>query len=203
VTKLSTKYKWIVAHDRAWAGSLAASIRKPKQISVWEVLMPVLLIFNYASAKVTRETFMQNILFTKQMALDAARDMVRKRVGRDEVMLPIKEKTRDLLSTVEEGVYSEAIRQKQLEEIDLLIDHYCKLLNADGNDFVTLVRGAYPDRGDYLDFLGRLKKAETRVHEASLETVGSRGDRQFVTNLEQTTERVRMTSVDTFYKERG
>lgn len=196
---LAAKYKWILAQERAWAGSLAASIHKPRRISVWEVLMPLLLIFNYAGLKVSRETFVQNNLFTKQLALNAARDILEKPVSRGAAMAPVKQKTRDLLSTVEEGVYSEAIREKQLYEIDLLVDHYCLLMESEGRDYDSLVRGVYRDRRSYLGFLNRLQKAEQEVNAASLKTVGSRGDPLFVSKLEETMETLRMATVERIF----
>ncbi len=165
--------------------------------------MPILLIFNYAARKVGRETFVQNILFTKQLALDAARNMVKKHRSREAVMASVEKKTRNLLSSVGEGVYSEAIREKQLGEIDLLINHYCRLLNAEGDDYDSLVRAAYGGQGDYLDFLDHLKSAEREVNVASLETVGSKGDPSFVAHLEQTTDRIRTESVKRIFGERS
>jgi hypothetical protein len=198
---LDKKYKRILSQERAWAYALAASLKKPRPISVWEVVMPILLIFTYAARKVGRETFVQNTLFTKKLALDAARDMVKKHRGREAVMAPIEKKTQDLLSSVEEGVYSEVIRERQLEEIDFLIDHYCRLLKAEGDDYDSLVRDAYPVRGEYLDFVERLKSAEREVNVASLQTVGSRGDPAFVAQLEQTTDRIRTEFVKRIFGE--
>ncbi len=60
--------------------------------------------------------------------------MIKKGQPGEEVMSRIENKTNRLLTSVNEGIYSEEIHQKQLKEIDLLIDHYCKLLEAKGND---------------------------------------------------------------------
>ena len=196
---LAAKYRWIIAAERSLAHRLEASVRKPRPITVWEVLMPLLLIFTFAGRKVHRETFVQNIIFTKQLALDAAREVLEKRISRETAINPARRKTEALLSTVKNGIYSEAIRERQLNEIELLIDHYCILLHADGKDYVSLVRAAYRERSNYLDFLQRLGEAERAVNEASLKTVGSRGDPEFVSRLQQNTEAVRMATTERIF----
>lgn len=196
---MKEKYKSILAHERSWANSLFKSIRAPRQISVWEVLMPIFLVFNYARAKADRDTFVQNVLFTKELALKAARDMVMKGRTKDAVTAPIGERTRALLESVPEGIYSEQIRQKQLLEIDLLIDHYGRLFQADGSDFDSLVLSAYGGRADYAAFLEQLKAAEHDVNLASLQTVGPRGDPEFVSKLEDSTHTFRTLTSDRIF----
>ena len=50
-----------------------------------------------------------------------------------------RQKTKELLTSIPGGIYSDDIRRRQLKEIDLLIDHYSKLLNAEGRDYASLV----------------------------------------------------------------
>lgn len=196
------KYKTILAHERSWAHSLVKSFKKPRPISVWEVLMPVFLIFNFARAKADRDVFVQNVMFTKELALKAARDMVMKGRTKEAVTAPIEEKTVALLKSVDEGIYSDTIRQKQLVEIDILIDHYHRLLQADGAHFDALVSSAYGTRAHYSDFIDRLQAAERGVNAASLETVGTRGNPDFVATLEDLTARFRAATVERIFGQR-
>ena len=71
-------------------------------------------------------------MFTKKMALEAAFEMFNKDRPKETVMRRIASETESLLSSIPNGVYSDAIRQQQIREVDLLIDHYCKLMRADG-----------------------------------------------------------------------
>lgn len=202
LASIKEKFKSIRAHEQAWAYYLVKSFRPQRPISVWEVLMPIFLIFNYARAKADRDTFVQNVLYTKELALKAARDMVIKGLTKDAAMAPIDEKTRALLESVPEGIYSELIRQKQLLEMDLLIDHYCRLFQADGSDFDSLVLRAYTDRAEYAAFIDRLKAAEHDVNVASLQTVGPRGEPEFVSKLEDSTHTFRMATADRIFGQR-
>ena len=55
---------------------------------------------NFVRKKSDRETFVQNLLFTKEMALRAALDLKVKGMSKDEAKVPIEEKTRALLKSV-------------------------------------------------------------------------------------------------------
>ena len=51
------------------AQGLAASLIRPKTLTVWEIMIPVIFILNYAKLKQSREILIQNQMFTKKMAL--------------------------------------------------------------------------------------------------------------------------------------
>ena len=136
----------------------------------------------------------QNLLFTKEAALKAALEMSREGLSREEALGPIKEKTRGLLTSVQEGIYSEDIRKNQLKEITLLIWHYSKLLGAEGEEYGDLIRNAYPSLKNYLAFLDQLRQAENEVNTAALNTLGTRGDPELVTGMEEALDGLRRRS---------
>lgn len=191
---LDTKYKKILSRERSWANSVARSVIKLKPISVWEFMIPIIFIMNYAKYKNEREVFIKNLLFTKELALKAALDMMKRGRSRGAIRSSVEEKTRNLLTSVSEEIYSEEIRRNQLKEIDLLIDHYCELLRVEGEDYDTLMINAYQGRENYLTFLEQLKKAEKEVNLAALKTLGSRGNAELVSKMEEATDRLRMAS---------
>lgn len=181
------------------AKSVAIQAIKPKPFSVWEVMIPVIFILSYMRARENREIFAQNLLFTKKMALEAAFDMVKKEQSREVVMNRINSKTESLLSSVPDGVYSDAIRQEQLKEIDLLIDHYCRLLKAAGKDYAALVMEAYQTKAAYIDLQEKLKAAEKKVTEAARQTLGTQTDSDMVARIEAATDRLRREEVETIF----
>jgi hypothetical protein len=198
-TKLKKKFDVILARERQMAKSIAFQAIKPKPFSVWEVLIPVIFILSFMRSKEQREIFAQNLMFTKKMALEAAFEMLHKKQSKEAVLRRIASKTQDLLASVAGGVYSEAIRQKQMQEIDLLIDHYGKLMGGDGGNYVTLVASAYRTREDYEVFLDRLTSAERRVTEAARETLGNQTDDQMVARIDTASDRFRRQEVETIY----
>lgn len=197
---LDKRYRAIHAHERSWAVSVARMVIKPRPISVWEFLIPVLLIFSFAKTKSEKEVIIQNLLFTKQLALEAALDMAKNGRNREEVLFSIEDKTSSLVNTVEDGIYSEEIRQKQLKEINLLIDHYGRLLNAEGENYASLVINVYQALESFTNFLAQLKALEKDVNLAAMQTLGSRADPELVAGMEETTDRVRMAAAQKIFK---
>ena len=196
---VDTKYKIILEHEHSTARAVAGSLIRPKQITVWEIMIPVIFILNFAKIKQSREVYIQNHLFTKNMALRAAFDMFKKDLSRQVVMDGIESQTQKTLSAVPAGIYSDEIRREQIKEIELLIDHYGKLFKADGEDYAVLVVGAYQTRENYAAFFKQLKAAENDVMMAARRTLGDKADSQAAGRLEAITDRIRAAGVDKIF----
>jgi hypothetical protein len=177
------------------AQGLASSLIRPKTLTVWEIMIPVIFILNYAKLKQSREILIQNQMFTKKMALDAALDMKKKDTSKETVMAQIQTKTKELVSSVPGGIYSDDIRRQQLKEIDLLVDHFTRLLNAAGKDYASLVTHAYQTAADYSSFLEALKSAENEVMGAARRTLGDQTDMETAAKIESITANMRTAEV--------
>jgi len=189
------KFKIIFERERSMAQGLALSLIRPKTLTVWEIMIPVIFILNYAKMKQSREVFIQNQMFTKKMALDAALNMKKKDASKETVMAQIQTKTKELVSSVPGGIYSDDIRRQQLKEIDLLVDHYTRLLNAAGKDYASLVTHAYQTATDYSSFLKALKSAENEVIGAARRTLGDQTDMETAAKIESITANMRTAEV--------
>ena len=93
----------------------------------------------------------------------------------------------------------EAIRQEQLKEINLLIDHYCKLLSVHGRDYSALVTSAYQDREAYEAFQETITRAEKKVTQAARQTLGGNTDAAMAQLLEETINAVRLAEIDKIF----
>lgn len=193
------KFKIISERERSTAQTLALSLIRPKTLTVWEIMIPVIFILNFVKLKQSREIFIQNQMFTKKMALDAALDMQKKDVSKETVMAQIESKTKELVASVPGGIYSDDIRQQQLLEIDLLIEHYGRLLSAPGADYASLVTHAYRTAADYSSFLETLQSAEKAVMSAAHRTLGSQTDTATAAKIESITASMRAAEVNNLY----
>ncbi len=189
------KFKIIFERERSMAQGLASSLIRPKTLTVWEIMIPVIFILNFAKLKQSREILIQNQMFTKKMALDAALDMQKKDTSKETVVAQIQTKTKELVSSVPGGIYSDDIRRQQLKEIDLLVDHFTRLLNAAGKDYASLVTHAYQTAADYSSFLEALKSAENEVMGAARRTLGDQTDMETAAKIESITANMRTAEV--------
>ncbi len=150
-------------------------------------------------SKETREIFAQNVMFTKKMALQAAFDMLKKGEARKSVMERIESKTQDMIASVPGGIYSAEIRREQLKEIDLLIDHYQRLLESQGNDYDSLVFNAYQTPNQLADFFARLQKAEESVGQAARSTLGESADTHTLERMQAALKKFRLKETEKIF----
>ena len=196
---LKKKYETILARERTLANSIARAVVRPKPIGVWDIMIPMIFILNYLKGKHAKELFIQNYIFTKKLALQAALDMLQGGKSREEVMNAVRDKTKVVLKGGGGGVYSEQIRSKQMKEIAVLMDHYHTLLDTDGKDYDTLVVSAYGDRRTYTEFVKSLETCEKAVLEAARQTLGDQTDSAALIRLEEATARVRGVEINRIF----
>jgi hypothetical protein len=196
-TKLKKKFHLILSREQRVVNSIALEAIKTKPFSVWEVLIPIIFILGYMRSKEQREIFARNLLFTKKIALEAAFEMLKRDRSKEAVMGRIASETESLLSSVPNEIYSDTIRQQQIKEIDLLVDHYCKLMQVEGDDYAALVVNAYQTRADYTGFQDQLTSAERRVTQAARETLGQKTDDKMAARIEKAADRFRRQEVET------
>ena len=202
ISDLKKKYNVILSHETAVARSVALATIKPRPFSVWEVLIPIIFIFGYMRSKENREVFAQNVLFTKKMALQAAFDMFKKGRTRETEMEQIRSKTREMIATIPGGIYSDAIRHEQLKEIELLIDHYGRLLNSEGEDYDSLVFDAYRTPQRLSEFFGRLQEAEESVGRAAHNTLGDNADASMLERMNTNLRNARLKIAEKIFNSR-
>jgi len=198
---LKKKYNHIYNYERAIGSSVALKVIQSKPIGVWEFLIPIVFILHYMRNKQSRELFIQNYMFTKRHALDAAFKMLKKGLSREEAIAGIETQTRALLTAPEtQGIYSDTIRQQQMCEIELLFDHYGKLLGGKGENYDALARNAYGSRPTYVKFHERLKSAEKKVSDAARQTLGAKADVDALLRIEKATEDIRLKRINKIFR---
>ena len=136
------------------------------------------------------------------MALQAAFDMLKKDHTRETEMERIRSKTREMIASIPGGIYSAEIRQEQLKEIDLLIDHYGRLLNSEGDDYDSLVFNAYRTPQQLTDFFERLQKAEESVGRAAHNTLGGNADTPTLERMNATLRNTRLKITEKIFNSR-
>ena len=144
----------------------------------WRILLLPSFLLDYSRFKKNCFLTRKNLLYTKQLAFDAAKKIFQGQARASE-MASIEFKTKNLLDKDKKGLYTEKIRRKQLQEIELLIDHYLSLFNSDKADYDGMIKTVYPSKQKYMTFFNTLQRAEQEVIQAAIATVrkGSKKDR--------------------------
>ena len=166
-------------HEVTQANKIARSLVDARRIKFgWRILLLPNFLIHYMYYKKNLILTRKNLLFTKRMAFDAAKEIAGGGSRATQIRL-IEIKTKKLLDRERKGNYTEKLRRKQLNEIALLIDHYRDLLNSRGKDHAELVRAQYPSKEKYTSFLNKLQEAEQAVIQAAITSVktGSKQER--------------------------
>lgn len=198
---LKRRYSAIRKRERGVAHTIAGGLIGAQKVSVWDVIIPIVFIFRFAGVQKRRELFVGNFLYTKFLALDGARKIMRNNTSRAEALGRIEESTRQNLAGHTAGYYSEAIRSCQMREIEVLLDHFTALMNAErGLAYPELVSSAYGRRQRYDAFLEQLEEAESEVYRASCETLGETADTSFIDKVRASTSRIRAHEADVIFR---
>jgi hypothetical protein len=199
-TNLKKKFNHIYNYERSIGNSVALRVIKSKPIGVWEFMIPIVFILHFMRNKQSRELFIQNYMFTKRHALDAAFKRLKKGLSKEDAISGVEVQTRALLTAPEtQGIYSDTIRQQQMCEIELLIDHYGMLLGVAGENYDALARNAYGSRPHYVIFHEQLKSAEKKVSDAARQTLGSKADVDVLSRIEKATEDIRQSHIEKIF----
>ena len=201
---MKKRYKAILKYEERIAKTLAERLTEPKEIDFGiKIIFPLLFFLDYAKIKARLSMTKKNLMLTKKLALNAAKN-IKAGGKRKEELEKIITETNKLLEKERKGVYSKKVRDTQLREIDLLIDHYLKLLNAEGEKYKGLVKHAYGSKDGYFSFLKKLREEEERVNQVAIKTLktGSKKElRKWFDRLEMTTKKVRMEEVKKIFSE--
>ena len=167
------KYNAILAYETSFAKTVATDVILGKPLTVWHFLIPFMFVFNFLRMRSETELLTRNFLFIKKLALDAAFEMGK---GEDKSsrLNWIDNEIRDWLTSKE--LYSEEIHQGQMAEVNLLIGHYYKLLQAEGDSYQSLVKNAYETREQFEAFSQQLTLVEREIDQGVIRGLSTTGE---------------------------
>ena len=154
---LDQKKEWILSQERRLAEYVARHVIEKPELSVWMILIPIIFLhFFYRLNKVAsgRKEFVRNFMITRQRALEAALE------GLETGQTPDPDQL-CLMSSSPEATYREYAAW-----LRVLLQHYERLLQAEGNSVDGLIQSVYQTRTNYLLFLHQLHQAEKQFDDA-------------------------------------
>lgn len=197
-------FRVIWKHEVGQAYQIAKILLENKKVGIsWKLLVPPLYLYNLYKFRKDLRFASKNFLFTKKLAFNAAKKIFQGKERSWEIR-QIEIKTKEILDKDKKGLYTENIRHKQLNEIEVLIDYYLELMNTDPSRHADMVKAIYPSRGNYLSFLHHLQKFEEEVIQAAITTMrkGTKKERrQWFEKVSATTKKVRIAALDKIYAE--
>jgi hypothetical protein len=166
---MDKNYNIVLNAEESFAKAVALGVHFRRPLTAWHFLLPGIFIFDFLRRSSETRRYSNLFLFPRKLALNGALDILN---GEDPKKILTQIETRIKQWLVSLDLYSEKLHGKHMEEISLLIDHYSKVLHAEGTNYPGLVKHAYPDRESYETYLHRLSAAEQEVDRAIAEMRG-------------------------------
>lgn len=203
LTKFVMKnFRFLWRHEVRQADWISRKLIHRRKIRFgWGVSYLPNLLLEAVRSKRNLSSTRKNLLFTKKKAFKAAGEVVR---GEDRSirMGYIEIETKELLDREKKGYYTEKVRRKQLQEIELLVDHFLSLMKTGGNTYGEAVHKAYPTKKHYLAFIKKIERAEQDVVHAAVTGLRKGSKKERVTwfhKVQEVTRSIRMEDVERLY----
>ncbi len=195
---LKNKYEMILIHEEQFAYTLAKNVVKKPETSVWMILIPILFVHHMM--KITQyktgvRTFAENILSTKQKALDKA---FKEAESGKKISYEIEDYFPEVsLVSAEE----KSLAQKQIQAIKIMEDHYLAMLEKQGDTLEDLIRRVYPGPGEYRNYLNRLAEMEKDINQYLLDNFHSSEESRIVARkIEEQCQELREEEIKFFFR---
>jgi hypothetical protein len=158
---MDKNYNIVLKAEESFAGAVALGVHVKRPLTSWHFLLPGMFLFDFLRRSSETKRYSALFLFPRKLALNGARI---------ETFSQIEDDIRHWLVSL--NLYSEKLHRKQMDVINLLVDHYSKLLHAEGDNYLALIKNAYQTRESYEAYLRRLSTAEGEVDRAIIEIRG-------------------------------
>ena len=163
------RYDIITQAEEQFAREVGLGVVYLRPLSVWHYLIPGMFIIDFLRRSSIIRKYTETFMFPRKLALNAARSLFD---GQPRA---------DIESHLESGIKSwltahrldsRDLAQAQKETVDLLMDHYLKLLQAQGENYYDLIQHAYSTRENFEAYMRQIAAAENKVDQAILAKVG-------------------------------
>ncbi|MFQ5486388.1 MAG: NF038143 family protein [Desulfobacterales bacterium] len=163
------KHESILWAEEQFAREVTLGVIIQRPLSVFHYLIPGMFIFNYLRRGSAIREYTKHFLFSRKLAMNAARDLIK---GEERGLLDpqITAEVANWLKTL--NLYSEDLAKAQKAVVDLLVEHFRKLLEADGVTYYDLIENTYKTRNDFVCYLDKLSAAEKIVDQAIIKKAG-------------------------------
>ena len=159
----------ILMTEEKMAREVTLGVIVTRPLTVWHYIIPGMFIIDFLRRGSTLRKYTEHFIFPRKLAIDAAQALGQ---GEDEaaVFLHIETETRAWLNSLD--LHTPGLLQAQLAVIKLLVDHYAKLLKADGVSVYALIKKAYENRENFQRHVDELTAAEAEVDRELIAKLG-------------------------------
>jgi hypothetical protein len=132
-------------------------------LPIWYSLIPGMFIFDFLRRNTVINRYTKHFLFPRKLALEAAQSILNGE-KKSSTKNRIHDKIENWLNS--QSFLSQDLANAYVTAVDVLIDHYTKLLNDKGTSYNELIENAYRTRTAFRKHLDRLKATEVQIDQS-------------------------------------
>ena len=168
------QYNIILTAETQFAKEVTLGVIYQQPPSAWHYLVPGMFIIDYLRRGTAISRYTRHFMFPRKLALDAARSLLK---GQEKpgIDTRIENDLQHWLKSLK--LYSQELIQAQKRAIDLLIEHYHKLQEAEGDSIYELIENAYTSREAYETHLRELTSAEEDIDRVIVDKTGKKNEK--------------------------
>ncbi|MGW8303132.1 MAG: NF038143 family protein [Desulfobacterales bacterium] len=159
----------IISAEQQFAREVSLGVIYLRPRSLWYNLIPGMFLIDFLRRGSTTRKFTEMFMFPRQLAMQAAGGFS---VDNSKASMAtfIETEIRNWLANHQLDSQDSAKAQKGI--VDILIDHYVRLLQAEGESYYDLIQNAYLTREKFESHLHDLTNAEYIMDQAILAKAG-------------------------------
>jgi hypothetical protein len=193
------KFSAILAAEDSFAQAVALGVWVKRPLTTWHLLLPGMFIFDFLRRNQAIRQYSAVFLYPRKVALEESLASLE---GESPPKGEAERMIRQWLDSVK--MYSEPLLRAHLRLIAILRDHYAKLLQTEGSDYVILLRKAYGTRENYEAYLRGLIEAEQEIDRSVADFRGqSREIRERIQAEQTQMEILRRKEIDRIFPPEG
>ena len=167
---LQDQYSLLLQVETEFAGRVVYLMRANAPRPWWHHLIPFNFLTEYFSLRKERRNFTEKHLYFKRRALDAAIFSIKSgdpEKSRQQMHSELRESMR-------QNQQPESRRLSELlgKMMDMLLEHYLRLIKTGELDYTQMLRRSYGDRVHYQNFLDEMSQLEREIDKEVVKVMG-------------------------------
>ena len=163
------KYKIIRSAEERFAREVTLGVMIQRPLPALLYIIPGMFFIEYLRRGTAIRRYTKHFMFPRNLALLSA-EAVSRGEDEQEINTRVEMDIRNWLNDL--GLYSPELAEAQKKSVELIRDHYMKLLAAEGDSIHDLIKDAYPSKADYIAHLEALSAAEKEIDGAIVGNLG-------------------------------
>jgi hypothetical protein len=163
------KPKMILMAEEKLAREVTLAVIVTRPLTVWHYMIPGMFIIDFLRRGSALKKYTEHFMFPRKRAIDAAQALAQGQTAAD-VFEQVENDTRAWLNSLD--LYTPGLLQAQVNAIQLLVDHYGRLLREEGYSVYALIKAAYQTRENLQGFYDQLTAAEAEIDRELLAKMG-------------------------------